>query len=485
MTFFRPSRSDLHLSNYWNALARKAPAEELARLAQLVEPSEIAAIEQARAAHQRYEPDPFFARRLEQKLMNTAISPLAGTIPQPPISPPSRNGTRDSGSVSYRGAGVPRSRPGWLHTPALGIALAVLLVLTSIGGVWWTTTRPDGRHSIMAPVETVPEATPATEACPATDLSGTPTFATPGTGSVTSSGADTPRLVIPLWQSIGGSKRLQVPTEIALALDGTVWVGDPITNSIQIFTPDGACLGTWGTPGSEEGQVDFDGTGGFGFGADGTLYIAESGANRVQQFAADGTFVRAWGTVGSGDGEFVSPFSVAVGPDGNVYVVDRARDDVQVFGPDGTYLFTFGEHGAEPGQFNQAGTIAIDDAGFVYAVDTGNHRIQKFSADGTFVAAWGEKGAGPGQFSLPVGIAVDDVGRMYVTDTGNSRVQVLAADGSFLMAWLLEDVTGYPFTAPLGIAVDDMGGVYVGIDSGMILKFGVTLPSLPEATPVA
>ena len=92
MSPFRPSRSDNHLSDYWNALVRNAPAEELARLAAQVEPSELAAIERTREAHRRYDPDPAFARRLEQILMDTSISPVAGTIPQTRVSPPTTNG---------------------------------------------------------------------------------------------------------------------------------------------------------------------------------------------------------------------------------------------------------------------------------------------------------------------------------------------------------------------------------------------------------
>ena len=118
MTLLRPSRSDDHLSNYWNALVRNAPAEELARLARLVEPSEIAAIERARAAHQRHEPDPTFARRLEQTLMNTAISPIAGTIPQPRVSPPSRNGTRDPGPAYPSPPPAPPAPPPGPHPAA-------------------------------------------------------------------------------------------------------------------------------------------------------------------------------------------------------------------------------------------------------------------------------------------------------------------------------------------------------------------------------
>src|SRR5687767_6096272 len=100
MTPFRPSRSDDHLSNYWNALVRNAPAEELARLARLVEPSEIVAIERAHAAHHRHQAAPVFARRLEQTIMDTAMSPIEDTTPQTHVSLPALDGSSDTGPVS-------------------------------------------------------------------------------------------------------------------------------------------------------------------------------------------------------------------------------------------------------------------------------------------------------------------------------------------------------------------------------------------------
>jgi hypothetical protein len=57
MPVFRPSRSDINLSNFWNALNRNAPAEELSRLARVVEPSELAAIHRARELHAWQLPD--------------------------------------------------------------------------------------------------------------------------------------------------------------------------------------------------------------------------------------------------------------------------------------------------------------------------------------------------------------------------------------------------------------------------------------------
>lgn len=152
--FRRPSRSDDHLSNYWNALVRNAPPEELARLARLVEPSDIAAIERARANHTRHHPDPVFARRLEQTLMDTAMSPtgdLAGTIPQPRVSPRSPNGPRDPGPISHRRAAAPPSRPGWTLRPALIIGLAILLVLASAASTWWASNLQDEPQPMMAP----------------------------------------------------------------------------------------------------------------------------------------------------------------------------------------------------------------------------------------------------------------------------------------------------------------------------------------------
>jgi glucose dehydrogenase len=164
MTLFRPSRSDNHLSNYWNALVRNAPAEELARLARLVEPSEIAAIEQAHAAHERYEPDPAFARRLEQTIMDTAttMSPLAGTVPHPHVSPPSWNGSRDPGPVSRRRSAARPLRTGWPLKPAVAVGLVLLLVLASAGGIWWITNRDDEPVRLVAPEVATPSMDDAT-----------------------------------------------------------------------------------------------------------------------------------------------------------------------------------------------------------------------------------------------------------------------------------------------------------------------------------
>ena len=76
----------------------------------------------------------------------------------------------------------------------------------------------------------------------------------------------------------------------------------------------------------------------------GRLYVSDLGAFRVQQYDPDGRFLRSFGA-GTGDkpGEFARPKGVAVDRDGRVYVVDAATQVVQIFDQEGRLLLFFGE----------------------------------------------------------------------------------------------------------------------------------------------
>ena len=54
-----------HLNDYWNALDRHAPLDELARLRARIAPELSATIDTARARFRRLRPDPAFSDRLE------------------------------------------------------------------------------------------------------------------------------------------------------------------------------------------------------------------------------------------------------------------------------------------------------------------------------------------------------------------------------------------------------------------------------------
>ena len=160
------------------------------------------------------------------------------------------------------------------------------------------------------------------------------------------------------WQSSGGPEPLLVPTGMAIAPDGTIWVVDSGNNRFQLFSPEGEYLETWGTPGDGEGEFNFspnpdnpnDSVGGITFDSEGNFYVGDSANQRIQKFDADRTFVLSWGIEGEGEGQFLLPYWPVVAPDGNVYVGDGIRTDVQVFSPEGEFLYQLTGPGIEDHQ---------------------------------------------------------------------------------------------------------------------------------------
>jgi sugar lactone lactonase YvrE len=164
-----------------------------------------------------------------------------------------------------------------------------------------------------------------------------------------------------LWQT-GGPKPLKdggcCPV---VAPDGNIWVSSEYDATFWIIAPSGKFLGSWGSPGSANGQFNFVGTGGaygdVAFDPDGAFYVADTGNHRVQKFDKDRHFVKAWGSFGTDDGEFGTPGWIASDGHGHIWVADADRSDVQEFTSDGAYLRT----------------VAADATIYFIATDTRSH----------------------------------------------------------------------------------------------------------------
>ena len=111
---------------------------------------------------------------------------------------------------------------------------------------------------------------------------------------------------------------------------------------------------------------------------DGTLYVLDSGNFRVQAFDSGGRFLRAFGSVGAGPGQFSRPRGIGVDPDGNVYVSDAWFGNVQVFDPRGRLLLAIGrrERADGPGHYRLPAGIAVDETRRVYIVDQYFHKVE-------------------------------------------------------------------------------------------------------------
>ncbi len=275
------------------------------------------------------------------------------------------------------------------------------------------------------------------------------------------------------WGTPGSNDgELDNPRGIAVAPDGTIYVLDRKNNRIQRFSATGTFLGTWGLYGSGNGQ--FSSPDDVATAPDGTVYVADQENHRIQRFSADGAFLGAWGSHGSGHWQFNRPSGVAVAPDGTVYVADTGNHRIQRFSASGTFLGTWGSYG----QFNRPSGVAVAPDGTVYVADKGNHRIQHFSASGTFLGTWGSYGSGNGQFSSPDDVAAAPDGTVYVADTVNHRIQHFSASGTFLGAWGSHGSGDGQFNNPFGVAVAPDGTVYVA-DRGnnRIQVFGTDYPN--------
>ncbi len=95
-------------------------------------------------------------------------------------------------------------------------------------------------------------------------------------------------------------------------------------------------------------------------GVDGSVYVTETGNFRVVKFNDRGKLVQTFGSLGKMLGQFVRPKGVAVDREDRVYVVDASTEVVQIFNAEGKLMLFFGGAGNHPGGLNIPATVVID-----------------------------------------------------------------------------------------------------------------------------
>jgi DNA-binding beta-propeller fold protein YncE len=154
-------------------------------------------------------------------------------------------------------------------------------------------------------------------------------------------------------------------------------VVDTMNSQIVRYDIDSLQLkGIVGRSGDEEGSFHYP-TNIF-VSMDGRIFVSDSLNFRVQILSPDGKFLKSFGKAGNGPGFFSRPRGVAVDSDGNIYVVDALFDNIQVFNREGKLLMDFGSSGYGYGEFWLPSGIFIDQKDRIYVSDTYNKRIQVF-----------------------------------------------------------------------------------------------------------
>lgn len=222
---------------------------------------------------------------------------------------------------------------------------------------------------------------------------------------------------------------------------------------------------------------------------DGSLYVSDTWNHSIRKVASDGTVTTLAGNrqEGFSDGKgseamLNGPQGLAVDPQGILYVADTVNNRIRKITPDGTVATLAG--GSESGfvdgpgtsaRFNSPEDIAIDRQGNLYVVDSLNHSVRKVTPEGmvTTVAGNGKEGhvdaqGKAAQFFGLSGIAIDGEGNLVVTQSPS--VRLIRPDGT---VWTLagrglqQDYADGPgdlarFWSLQSIAIDHEGTIIVG-----------------------
>jgi sugar lactone lactonase YvrE len=232
--------------------------------------------------------------------------------------------------------------------------------------------------------------------------------------------------------------------DMAIDSRGNLYFGNTIRDDegtrhdgIKVFSPEGKFL-------REIGEHDYprqsDETAYLPYGVEvdsqNRVYTADYGADTVRIFSPSGALL---GTLSGADQpgyQFTNPGDVAVDdPRSLMYVTDFTLGSLLQFKlsfaadgkPEFTFLKSFGEYGRKSGQFAFPQNLAVDDAsGTVYVGDMASRRVQAFDPQGKFLAIYAPPSVRDWQV---LGLAVGPDGRVYAGDALNNTVWIFSPSG--------------------------------------------------------
>jgi peptidylamidoglycolate lyase len=176
------------------------------------------------------------------------------------------------------------------------------------------------------------------------------------------------------------STHFNLPTDIAIAADGSFYVSDGYSNSRVVkFSSTGKYLFEWGKKGKQPGEFDLPH--GIELDAKGNVFVADRENSRIQEFDAGGKFMQEWRSK-----SFGKMYSLAFdNTTGDLIAVDHVVNDTV---PEGSDVILFNSLKTQATQFGRSGSyngpvceyhgIAIDDEGSIYIGDILGNSVQKF-----------------------------------------------------------------------------------------------------------
>jgi DNA-binding beta-propeller fold protein YncE len=177
-------------------------------------------------------------------------------------------------------------------------------------------------------------------------------------------------------RTIGDPSDINRPAGLGVNSDGSrvyaVDIGGTSYDTHRILVYDGLSgkkLSEIGKRGNKQGELNLPRD--VAVAEDGSLYVVDSGNFRIQKFSPDGKFISEFGSIGRLPGQFSRPKEIALDKDGNIYVADAAFGNFQIFTSKGELLLPVGVRADSPGPTHMMlpSGIAVDSDGRIYFVD--------------------------------------------------------------------------------------------------------------------
>ncbi|MEI6086839.1 MAG: peptidyl-alpha-hydroxyglycine alpha-amidating lyase family protein [Bacteroidota bacterium] len=227
-----------------------------------------------------------------------------------------------------------------------------------------------------------------------------------------------------------GANYFIMPHGLTVDKQNNIWLTDVGLHQIFKFSHEGKLLmklGVAKTPAND--SLHFNLPTDIAVADDGSFFVSDGyGNSRVVKFSSTGKYIKAWGTFGTKPGQFIIPHGIAIDQKNIIYVADRQNNRIQLFDTNGNFLKEL----KNDMQVEQLPSITIDKANHLFAIDydptknndstTKGSTIFEFDPSQQVKYHFGASGSTNRITSWFHDIAIDSKGNIYVGDITGLKV---------------------------------------------------------------
>jgi len=180
-----------------------------------------------------------------------------------------------------------------------------------------------------------------------------------------------------------GANYFIMPHGLTVDKQNNIWLTDVGLHQIFKFSHDGKLLMKLGVakmPGNDSSHFNLPTD--IAVADDGSFFVSDGyGNSRVVKFSSTGKFMKAWGKYGKKSGEFIIPHGIALDQNNTIYVADRQNNRVQLFDTSGNFIKELKNNE----RVEQLPSIAVDKTNHLFAIDYNPPRKKSSISDGSTI----------------------------------------------------------------------------------------------------